>query len=120
MSDLSRVEDILQATIDGAAYDSAPMSRVEELLLELKAVIEQGGGGGGGSVVSWSQIQTTGTKIAEITINGTPTEVKTPAQTSEIDDSATTSANTWSADKISGEITSHLIADISDVTFGGA
>ena len=35
----------------------------DEIILELKAVIEQGGGGGGGSVVSWSQIQTTGTKI---------------------------------------------------------
>ena len=118
MSDLSRVEDILQATIDGAAYDGAPMSRVEELLLELKAVIEQGGGGGG-SVVTWNQIQTSGDKIAEITINGTTTDVNSPSQTSEIDDSAITSANTWSADKISGEITSHLIADISDVTFGG-
>lgn len=119
MSDLSRVEDILQATIDGAAYDGASMSRIEELLLELKAVIEQGGGGGGGSVVTWNQIQTSGDKIAEITINGTTTEVKSPAQTSEIDDASTTVANTWSADKINSEITSHLIADISDVTFGG-
>ena len=36
-----------------------------------------------------------------------------------INDSATTAANTWSADKINSEITNHLIADISNVTFGG-
>lgn len=35
-------------------------------------------GGGGGSTVSWNQIQTTGTKIAEITINGTETDVYSP------------------------------------------
>lgn len=115
----SNVEDILQATIDGTEYDRAPASRVEELLIELKAVIEAGGGGGGGSVVTWNQIQTTGNKIAEITINGTTTDVKSPSQTSEIDDSSTTVANTWSADKINSEITNHLIADISNVTFGG-
>lgn len=43
----SRVEDILQATIDGEPYDVPPQSRVENLLLELKEVIEEGGGGGG-------------------------------------------------------------------------
>lgn len=42
----SRVEDILDATINGSEYDKPPMSRVEEKLLELKAVIEAGGGGG--------------------------------------------------------------------------
>ena len=36
------------------------------------------GGGGGGSSVSWSQIQNTGEKIAEITINGTTTDVLIP------------------------------------------
>jgi len=38
---------------------------------------------------------------------------------SEIDDTTTTTSNTWSADKINSEITNHLIADISNVTFGG-
>lgn len=33
---------------------------------------------GTGTTTSWNQIQTTGTKIAEITINGTVTEVKVP------------------------------------------
>ena len=43
MSDnLSRVEDILQSKIDGTAYNKPPLSRVEELLLEL----DTGGGGG--------------------------------------------------------------------------
>lgn len=44
---LSRVEDILQSTIDNTEYDKPPQSRVESLLIELKEVIEGGGGGGG-------------------------------------------------------------------------
>lgn len=42
----SRAEEILIATIDGEEYDKLPQSRLEELLLELKEVIEEGGGGG--------------------------------------------------------------------------
>lgn len=45
----SRSEEILQATINGEEYTGYPESRIEELLLELKAVIEAGGGGGGGT-----------------------------------------------------------------------
>lgn len=43
-------------------------------------IIDQnlGGGGGGGDTVSWTQIQATGEKIAEITINGTTTDVLIP------------------------------------------
>lgn len=40
---MSRNEDILRAMIDGTAYTNEPQSRNEELLLELKAVIETGG-----------------------------------------------------------------------------
>lgn len=36
------------------------------------------GGGGSGDTVSWTQIQTTGTKIAEIDINGTSQDVYAP------------------------------------------
>lgn len=43
----SRNEAILQAMIDGTQYTDPPQSRIEDLLLELKEVIEQGGGGGG-------------------------------------------------------------------------
>lgn len=39
----SRAEAILQAKIDGEAYDALPQSRIEKLLLEL----DTGGGGGG-------------------------------------------------------------------------
>ena len=42
----SRDEEILIATIDGTEYNKLPQSRMEELLLELKEVIEEGGGGG--------------------------------------------------------------------------
>lgn len=45
----SRTEEILKATINGEPYDEPPQSRIENLLLELKEVIEQGGGGGGSS-----------------------------------------------------------------------
>lgn len=38
-----------------------------------------GGGGGGGSSVSWNQIQQSGTKIAEVTINGTTQNVYAPS-----------------------------------------
>ena len=41
----SRDEEILIAMIDGEEYDKIPQSRMEELLLELKEVIEEGGGG---------------------------------------------------------------------------
>ena len=52
MSDVEwgRNADILEATINGEPYDEEPQSRIEELLLELKQVIEQGGGGGGSVV----------------------------------------------------------------------
>lgn len=40
-----RVESILEATINGTTYTIPPHSRIEELLLELKGVIEGGSGG---------------------------------------------------------------------------
>lgn len=43
----SRAEEILIATINGTEYEALPQSRLEYLLLELKATIEAGGGGGG-------------------------------------------------------------------------
>lgn len=47
----SRVEDILEATINTEPYNEDPQSRIEELLIELKETIEQGGGGGGTTVI---------------------------------------------------------------------
>lgn len=41
-----RNENILTAMINGTPYEELPQSRNEELLLELKEVIESGGGGG--------------------------------------------------------------------------
>ena len=47
MSDVyeGRNAAILQSIIDGTAYTDPPQSRIEELLIELKQVIEAGGGG---------------------------------------------------------------------------
>lgn len=42
----SRVENILEATINGDEYDTPPYSRVENLLIDLK---NSGAGGGGGT-----------------------------------------------------------------------
>ena len=42
----SRFEDIVQSIIDQTPYDEVVHSKEEELLLELKEVIEEGGGGG--------------------------------------------------------------------------
>ena len=46
----SRVENILQSIIDGTEYTDPPQSRNEDLLLQVKEVIEEGGGGGGGTL----------------------------------------------------------------------
>lgn len=43
----SRNEAILQATIDGTEYTAPPQSRIEDLLIQLKATIEEGGGSSG-------------------------------------------------------------------------
>lgn len=41
----SRNESILQSIIDGTQYTDPPQSRIEDLLLQVKEVIEEGGGG---------------------------------------------------------------------------
>ena len=51
MSDqMSRNEAILRSIIDGYDYTQDPLSREEELLIELKETIEGGGGGGGAAI----------------------------------------------------------------------
>lgn len=69
----SNVENILKATINGEPYDRPPMSRVENLLLELKAVIEAGGGGGGtaidDNIISKNTTWSSSKLNAEITAN---------------------------------------------------
>lgn len=45
---MSRVEDILDSKITGSAYSKRPLSRVEELLINLPSGGGGGGGGGGG------------------------------------------------------------------------
>lgn len=42
-----RNADILQSIIDNTEYTDPPQSRIEDLLLQLKELIEEGGGGGG-------------------------------------------------------------------------
>lgn len=42
---VSRAEQILNSMIDGTPYAEYPQSRLEDLLLQLKEVIEEGGGG---------------------------------------------------------------------------
>lgn len=65
----SRAEEILFNTINGEPYDGLPQSRMEELLLELKAVIEAGGGGGGGGTTNYNLLQNR-PKINEVILSG--------------------------------------------------
>lgn len=58
----SRVEDILQSKIDGTSYDKAPLSRVEELLIELDV-------GGGGGTTDYNQLSNKPT-LNGVTIQG--------------------------------------------------
>lgn len=76
----SRNEAILQATIDGTEYTDPPQSRIEDLLLELKEVIEEGGGGGGGGTAKLSEDLTTSLTVGGIT-SGTTYERGTPLET---------------------------------------
>jgi hypothetical protein len=63
-------------------------------------IIDQnlGGGGGGGSTVTWNQIQGSGDKIAEITINGTSTDVYSPTVPTKTSDLTNDSGFITSAD----------------------
>lgn len=79
----SRDEEILIATIDGTEYDKLPQSRLEELLLELKEVIEAGGGGGGGTTNY--NLLSNRPKVNDITLEGN----KTGADLGLVDQSAT-------------------------------
>ena len=67
----SRNEAILQATIDGTEYTDPPQSRIEDLLLELKEVIEEGGGGGGGDGGKLTQDLTASVTVGGITAGTT-------------------------------------------------
>ena len=44
MSDLSRVEQLLRNVLGEDIYNVSPMSRIEELLVQLNELIEDGGG----------------------------------------------------------------------------
>lgn len=51
-------------------------SNMDKIDAKMKEI--EDAGGGGGSSVSWNQIQTSGTKIAEVTIDGTKKDVYAP------------------------------------------
>lgn len=55
-----RNAEILESIINDTEYTDPPQSRIEELLLELKEVIEAGGGGGGSATLSSLIEQVTG------------------------------------------------------------
>lgn len=71
---MSRSEDIIQSILDGTEYDEPARSRIEYLLKELKAAIEEGGGGGGGFTPTQAQLDAMNsgidtTKVAQIETN---------------------------------------------------
>jgi len=65
----------------------------------------------GKSNVAVAPIVTRGVDIATVTVDGTPTTIKAPAQVSEIDDTSTALDKTWSASKLNGL----LILDVTNV-----
>lgn len=111
---LSRTEAILQNMLGADNVLEPPVSREEKLLM---AILQQGGGGGAASLSDLDDVDTTGVAAGQILVYNASS--KKWENKTVINDSATTAANTWSADKINNEITNHLIADISNVTFGG-
>ena len=67
-------------SINKLAYNGSSKILIA-LVSTVNALIDGGGGGGGGSTVSWNEVVTTGTKIAEITIDGNLTGVYAPNPT---------------------------------------
>ena len=55
-------------------------ANMDKIDAKMKEIEGKAGTGGSGSNVEWNQIQTTGTKIAEVTIDGTTTEVYAPSE----------------------------------------
>lgn len=62
--------------LDVLTYPDALSTTAKDIFGAINEVAA--GGGGGGSSVAWSQLIGTGAKIAEITINGTTTDVFAP------------------------------------------
>ncbi len=86
----------------------------------LEAIYDlQQGGGGGGSSVSWSQIVSSGTKIAEITINGTTTNVYAPTSGGGYTEvTGTLTAGNTSVTLSDAAITTSSTIDVYTDTFG--
>lgn len=79
----------------------------------------QAGGGGGGSSVSWNQIVQSGTKIAEITINGTTINVYAPASSGGYTEvTGTLTAGNTSVTLSDASITTSSTIDVYTDTFG--
>lgn len=77
------------------------------------------GGGGGGSSVSWNQIVQSGTKIAEITINGTTTNVYAPTSGGGYTEvTGTLTAGNTSVTLSDAAITTSSTIDVYTDTFG--
>ena len=80
------------------------------------------GGGGGGSSVSWTQIVTTGTQIATITINGVSTDVYAPAggggggTVGTLDTNNTTAQTVSASESFSGTIKLHKVSKTGSYT----
>ena len=62
----------------GSQHESVP-GLIQSLRLMLSDLENASGGGGGGSTVSVTQIQTTGNKIATITVDGAGTDIYAPS-----------------------------------------
>ena len=85
----SRIEKILIATINGEPYDEPTGSRIEELLIELKSVIEEGGGGGVTEEITYEGVppltfESDGDPASAYSFVGNLVQTGTPAPTAPV------------------------------------
>ena len=71
--------DVLRDRFDTMTLGSLQTTLAEALGVGGGGMTNVGGGGGGGSVVSFTQVLSSGTKIGIITIDGTSTDIYAPA-----------------------------------------
>lgn len=114
----SRSEKILAATIDGTEYTEKPKSRIEELLLELKELIEGGGSSSDYATdISLSMDSSTFVVTAQLKnkdgdLIGTAETIDIPLEATVVGGSYNAQAKTLVLRLVSGQTTSIPIGDI--------
>lgn len=111
------IEDLANIANNSVEYASQLTTTAKTIIGAINELVA--GGGGGGSSVSWSQIVSSGTKIAEITINGTTTNVYAPTSGGGYTEvTGTLTAGNTSVTLSDAAITTSSTIDVYTDTFG--